>query len=603
MKPIIQILIAGIFLISQNAFSQSSSSQANNENFKSIKLDDCYDFDDLIAGDSVVNQLGGYWRTWSGEFGYGEDAIVSDLYSFSPNNSFVVETNNDLVFTFGDETITSGQLTYSHQMYIPTGKSGYFNFQGDVLPGVEWVAEVYFNNDGTAYVQVWNEEFPFNFQHNTWFEVYAQFSLDAELASIKINGDIIHQWENTEGLGGINFYGLDGSAEAFYDDICKNPGYEPPELFPPCELEGPSTIPPWDIELTWTAPEDCGAGWIQWETGINTGNGAGLNNGGTFYVASRWTPADLVNYAGLTINQISFFPYEDPDAEFELMIWTGEDASTLVMSQFVESYNVNEFNNVELENPVIIDDSQELWFGYSITHEPGHMPAGHDNGPAVIGYGDMISLDGVAWQSASGWSDTFNWNLAAYVSPTGVYFPVLPLDKSVTHAIADPYFNYTSVDDKVVEFNPESTKDFTGYNVYRRFNTGTYQLIDFTTETYYSDYLPVPGYWSYYVTAVYDPEGESEPSNEWIIEIPVENALNEISQFHIFPNPATNYINVSGPLQINSIEIYNSTGELMLKKEINAQDYKLNATDLKPGLYLLNIKTEETEIVKRIVIK
>ncbi|MEA3477161.1 MAG: hypothetical protein U9R60_03210, partial [Bacteroidota bacterium] len=63
----------------------------------------CENFDALTVGGYVAGQLGGLWTTWSGAPGTAEDAIVTDTFSVSPDNSFVVEGTTDLVKLFADE--------------------------------------------------------------------------------------------------------------------------------------------------------------------------------------------------------------------------------------------------------------------------------------------------------------------------------------------------------------------------------------------------------------------------------------------------------------------------------------------------------------------
>ena len=45
----------------------------------------------------------------------------------------------------------------------------------------------------------------------------------------------------------------------------------------------------------------------------------------------------------------------------------------------------------------MIDGSEELWIGFSMTQPAGEYPAGCDAGPAEAGFGDMLTLDGVLW--------------------------------------------------------------------------------------------------------------------------------------------------------------------------------------------------------------
>ena len=72
------------------------------------------------------------------------------------------------------------------------------------------------------------------------------------------------------------------------------------------------------------------------------------------------------------------------------------------------------FNEIILDNPVVLDASQELWFGYKVTHNAGEYPIGADQGPPVRYFGDMGSIDGINWDSLSGFTG-WNWNLRAYL--------------------------------------------------------------------------------------------------------------------------------------------------------------------------------------------
>jgi len=119
------------------------------------------------------------------------------------------------------------------------------------------------------------------------------------------------------------------------------------------------------------------------------------------------------------LSKISLYVQGDPNATISLKVWKGTDAGTLLFSQNVASYVVDNWNEINLVNPVQIDASQELWFGYYIIHNAGYYPAGVDHGPAIQYKGDLFSGDAVSWISMS---DELgidkNWSLAAWVSPT-----------------------------------------------------------------------------------------------------------------------------------------------------------------------------------------
>jgi hypothetical protein len=76
----------------------------------------------------------------------------------------------------------------------------------------------------------------------------------------------------------------------------------------------------------------------------------------------------------------------------------------------------------------MVSGTTEVWFGYEVTHGADYV-AGTDAGPAVAGYGDMISLDGSVWESMSqAYALNYNWNLQAWVqSVDGVNTPLQPI--------------------------------------------------------------------------------------------------------------------------------------------------------------------------------
>lgn len=271
-----------------------------------------------------------------------------------------------------------------------------------------------------------------------------------------------------------------------------------------------------NVTLNWSPPPTITVDpqWIQWDNGTNTGNGIGLSQGGIFYVASHWNPSDLDAYDGMSVTQMSFFPNEDTSASFVLKIWTGANASVEVMSQDVTSYIIDDFNIVNLVNPITIDATMEYWFGYEVIQESiGTSPAGHDDGPAVQELGDMISLDGSSWSSMSAeYGLDYNWNIAIYVDNLKNATPLKPITKSIL-PVSDGIFVDSEEAGAINFFNPGSAKKLTGYNIYRN---GV--IIATTTDTTYADKNLDSGTFEYFITAIYN-EDESGASNTVSVEI------------------------------------------------------------------------------------
>lgn len=89
------------------------------------------------------------------------------------------------------------------------------------------------------------------------------------------------------------------------------------------------------------------------------------------------------------------------------------------------------------------------------------------------------------------------------------------------------------------------------------------------------------------------------------INIPVYTSIRQTrgGDMLIYPNPASDIVNINANNVMKNIIVYNNMGQKVLKKEIFSSFYKLNASILKSGIYHLQIKTVEGTVSKRIVIK
>lgn len=173
------------------------------------------------------------------------------------------------------------------------------------------------------------------------------------------------------------------------------------------------------------------SGTLQIDDGINY-TSIGTGGAAEFDVAARFEPSQLVPYHGKKLTRISFFPSEAL-CLYNIRVWTGTGAATLVVEQEVASPVINNWNEIVLDNPVVIDTTQELWIGYYCNTLTGY-PAGCDIGPAVVGYGDMIFYGGI-WRSIyTDYGLNFNWNI------TGITEDIFT-DQDITGSSPTPFNN------------------------------------------------------------------------------------------------------------------------------------------------------------------
>ncbi|MEZ5197077.1 MAG: T9SS type A sorting domain-containing protein [Bacteroidales bacterium] len=407
-----------------------------------------------------------------------------------------------------------------------------------------------------------------------------------------------------------------------YDDMNLDPGvyeycisavYDDGESFQECadEVTIESNNPPAPmnlegmvggngIDLTWEGLE---GGWIQWDAGVNNGNGIGATGGGTFDVASHWAPADLTPYNGFSLTKVNFYANGDPNATYTIKVWTGVNGNTLAHTQPVATFVVDDWNEVELTTPVEISSAVDFWFGYEVTHGADMFPAGCDDGPAVQYKGDMIAL-GSSWVSMSvEYGLDYNWNIAGFVEAVdGKTSPMTPVEEIVPYTAGSFVSSIESgmPTQPANKFNPTSAKDLT-YNVYFKPEGGSYSEIANTAVTNYTHTSPVIGWNYYYVTTLLN-GNESDPSNEVsILFTSIEDIVSFSTQ--VYPNPASNLVNIKSDFEIKNITVYNYAGQVITKEQVDNYTYQFNTSEFNPGIYFFQIETTDGTTSKRIIVE
>jgi hypothetical protein len=325
----------------------------------------------------------------------------------------------------------------------------------------------------------------------------------------------------------------------------------------------------------------------------------GLTAGGSFLVAIRFTPVDLTPYQGAMLTEVKFFVGSlTTTTAFVLKVWEGANAATLIVDQPLSGLVIGDWNVVALDTPVPIDIMQELWIGYACNNSPlGDYPAGCDVGPAVAGFGDMISLDAVTWAPLSGYGLNYNWNLQGHVQALdGQVADLQPLPKATimnpagtTLALGPVNTSPNAVD------HTRGDRSLLGYNVYRddvKINTSL------VVPTQYMDLdLPI-GVYTYYVTAKYT-LCESDPSNSIVVAVTDINELtNELIK--VYPVPADNYVNIEVGNDIRQIRVINYVGQIVYEQNVGKEKaFQINTASFNSGAYMIEFTSETGNVATR----
>lgn len=70
----------------------------------------------------------------------------------------------------------------------------------------------------------------------------------------------------------------------------------------------------------------------------------------------------------------------------------------------------------------------------------------------------------------------------------------------------------------------------------------------------------------------------------------------------VYPNPASDVVNINSHSPLKNIGVYNQTGQRFFSIDLNAKTYKLNTSGFPSGIYLLRIEMEARVVMRRVII-
>ncbi|MCD4725408.1 MAG: choice-of-anchor J domain-containing protein, partial [Bacteroidales bacterium] len=322
---------------------------------------------------------------------------------------------------------------------------------------------------------------------------------------------------------------------------------------------------PYTMELYWSPPFTGGgvSEWIMWDDGVNI-DGIGLTGGGVFSVASHWNPDMISQFYGQYITKIRFVPYINAvTTNFTLKVWQGPNAATMIYEEAVSGLLLGNWNEITLTSAVAIDVTKELWFGYTCDSPDGENPAGFDAGPGVVGYGDMITLDGIIWDPIANFGFDLNWNIHALVD-NATDHPLVQMMHNEDLSVYNTPAGLPVESEGETSYNPIglSVQAITGYRIYFNDDGAGYEYIGLTQDTFYSHVKEPPfqpdGLYCYYVKAVYeDCDADSDEAcwlHSGIDYYGIENSI------LVFPNPSNDLINIESKIAISQLCILDYSG-------------------------------------------
>ena len=101
-------------------------------------------------------------------------------------------------------------------------------------------------------------------------------------------------------------------------------------------------------------------------------------------------------------------------------------------------------------------------------------------------------------------------------------------------------------------------------------------------------------------------QGYLNPRMFLALGLGMSTSIEEVINFatEIYPNPTTDKVAiVSYAVNINKVNMYNISGQLVKSENINSMKTNLNVSDLKKGIYILEIQSNKTSIRRKLIVE
>lgn len=585
-----------------------------------------YDFDAYPTNAYVAQSIPEHFTTWSNKPGTAEDATFSADYALStPNSVKIAGSTTDLLMKLGNKT--SGAYRVSFDYYVPATKAGYFNIQHMEAPGNEWACEIYFDNGGTGYMHAGGQNAAtFTYPQGAWFHIDNIIDLDQDWAKFIINDQVIYEWQfslqaqgqaGTKQLGSTNFYAGASSGMTptyYFDNVeyvslvagAQEPtiGIDPNPIVTvvapnnaatenlPIENIGGGTLnvnivrsfnyPDRSTKPLGHAPAGTDGKAIgefvaapgtfvseapsasreeiilHYDDDAETG--IGFNNATKWRAGVRFPASWMAQYNGMFLTQVQIF-INEPVLDHKIQVYDMGSINVPGPGELLYEAPIQVlggWNYININSPVYIN-GKDLWVAVWMDQPAGAFPMGADAGPAVD--------DGRWVSSGPGWNFLTldrNWSIRAVLNgtPSPVWMSVNPSVGSLDAG------EVLDVDVMIDASGLVENAEYSG-KLHVRSN-------DFTNELVEID-----------------------------VQLTVMVGLNdkgEQAYVTMYPNPATNNLNLKANTNIRAITIINNLGQVVASNQYDTREINLNLNQYRSGMYFVRIETANGTTTQKLMV-
>lgn len=607
----------------------ANSQQVVNENFES------YD-----AGSYMSTVAAPQWEMWGSSVLGG---LVSEEQAHNGTKSMKAyingNTETDVILNMND--LTTGRYRVEFYMYVPTGHTGYYNILQDFNEAdSKWGIQLTFNDD-TVKIDANGHQYTHLYTPDSWIKIQHFVNLEHDWVDFYMNDELVisYQWsKGVNGAGGVNkldaidFYSRsvnDQSGLYYIDDLVIE--------------QVPAPAAPTNLTATVQNGNDVVLNWDPVDN-ENLVYYSISRDGEVVGTTTETTYTDTYVYPGLYYYRV--YAYCGPNGGYSNPDGTSIHVETSVIREFVLAevfsykscphcpYAAKALDNMEASGLDIIvldhhvsdtyvsEDTTARFLYWANKNNTFGENYGFTGTPSAV-FDGYLGLGGAAddvTQMQEAYTYYFNYvkninsiyNLTAELAQTEVGSKTFTLN--VTAEKLSEYFG----DDQIVVMAALAEDINYNWGVAHKINNlvrKLYPTANGTVATFDENNQFSTSY-TITVSDDYDiskckivvwvenhTQGRVMQSKRFKVSDYYENSIAENRVINsIYPNPSNGMFSISGE-NIESIEVYDITGKLVMQQNINASNATIDLTNKAKGVYTLKSYNGNNVSVNKLIVE
>lgn len=608
----------------------ANSQQVVNENFES------YD-----AGSYMSTVAAPQWEMWgTGVLG----GLVSEEQAHNGTKSMKSyingSTETDVIFNMND--LTTGRYRVEFYMYIPTGHTGYYNILQDFNgQNSKWGIQLTFN-DGTVTVDANQSQYTHSYTADSWTKIQHFVDLDNDWVDFYLNDELVisYRWSRGTNAGGVNkldaidFYSHTANNQAglyYIDDLVIE---QVPAPTAPTNLTA-TVQNESDVVLNWEPADNVQLVYYS----ILRDHEVVATTTETTYTDTHVYPGsyeyNVQAYCGAAIG------YSNTSNSAQAVIEGSVERENVLIENFSRvncgycPYAAKALDNMEATgnyNIIVLEHHISETYGYAQSANRFNYWAGKDNmfgqnygfsgTPSTVfdGYIGMSGASTNVSEMQEAYTTYYNYvkninsiyNLTAELTQTEVGSKTFTLN--VTAEKLSEYFG----NDQIVVMAALAEDINYNWGVAHKINNlvrKLYPTANGTVATFDENNQFGTSY-TITVSDDYDiskckivvwvenhTQGRVMQSKRFKVSDYYENSIAEEKVINsIYPNPSDGLFSISGE-NIESIEVYDITGKLVMQQNINASNATIDLTNKAKGVYTLKSYNGNNVSVSKLIVE